>query len=64
MKSQRQAQILEIISTRDIETQEQLLEELQNRGEELLPKGCTVLLKASHGMKFSEVLDYLREAGN
>ena len=32
MKSQRQAQILEIISTRDIETQEQLLEALQNAG--------------------------------
>ena len=32
MKSQRQAKILEIVSTRDVETQEQLLEALQNEG--------------------------------
>ena len=32
MKSQRQAMIMEIISTRDIETQEQLLEALQSAG--------------------------------
>ena len=32
MKSQRQAQILEIISTRDIETQEQLLDALHAAG--------------------------------
>lgn len=32
MKSQRQSKILEIISTRNIETQEQLLEALQNEG--------------------------------
>lgn len=32
MKSQRQAKILEIISTRNIETQEQLLAELQKEG--------------------------------
>ena len=32
MKSQRQAKIMEIISTRNIETQEQLLEALQNEG--------------------------------
>ncbi len=32
MKAQRQSLILEIISTRDIETQEQLLEALQNAG--------------------------------
>ena len=32
MKSQRQAKILEIISTRNIETQEQLLSALQNEG--------------------------------
>ena len=30
MKTQRQAKIMEIISTRDIETQEQLLEALQD----------------------------------
>ena len=32
MKTQRQAKIMEIISTRDIETQEQLLEALQQAG--------------------------------
>ena len=32
MKSKRQAKIMEIISTRNIETQEQLLEALQNEG--------------------------------
>ncbi len=32
LKSQRQAKIMEIISTRNVETQEQLLEELQKEG--------------------------------
>ena len=32
MKSQRQAKILEIISNKNVETQEQLLIELQNEG--------------------------------
>ena len=32
MKSQRQAQIMEIISNRNVETQEQLLQELQSAG--------------------------------
>lgn len=32
MKSQRQAKILEIISTKNVETQEQLLEELKKEG--------------------------------
>ena len=32
MKSQRQAKILEIVTTRDVETQEQLLQELQDAG--------------------------------
>lgn len=32
MKSQRQAKIIEIVSNKDVETQEQLLEELQNAG--------------------------------
>ena len=32
MKSQRQAKIMEIISNRNVETQEQLLERLQSRG--------------------------------
>ena len=43
-------------------TREALFKELSKRREELMPEGCTVLIKASHGMKFSEVLDYLREA--
>ena len=32
MKSQRQTKILEIIASKDIETQEQLLEELKKAG--------------------------------
>ena len=32
MKTQRQAKIMEIVSTRDVETQEQLLEALQSAG--------------------------------
>ena len=32
MKTQRQAKILEIVSSKDVETQEQLLSELQNAG--------------------------------
>ena len=32
MKTQRQAKILEIVTTRDVETQEQLLQELQEAG--------------------------------
>ena len=32
MKSQRQAKIMEIISTRNVETQEQLLEALRDAG--------------------------------
>ena len=32
MKTQRQAKILEIISTKDVDTQEQLLQELQDAG--------------------------------
>jgi transcriptional regulator of arginine metabolism len=32
VKTQRQAKILEIVSTRDVETQEQLLQELQDAG--------------------------------
>ena len=32
MKNKRQAKILEIVSTRDVETQEQLLQELQDAG--------------------------------
>ncbi len=41
-------------------TREELLAALQENTEGLLPKGSTVLIKASHGMKFSEVVDYLK----
>ena len=42
------------------ETRELLLEALQKERKSLLPDGCTVLIKASHGMKFSEVVELLR----
>lgn len=29
--------------------------------EELLPEGCTILVKASHGMHFEEVVEYLKK---
>ncbi len=41
-------------------TREELLAALRENAEDLLPKGSTVLIKASHGMKFSEVVDYLK----
>ena len=31
--------------------------------EEYIPQGCTVLLKASHGMEFAKVLEFLQEKG-
>lgn len=37
-----------------------LLEALGSRPETLVPEGATVLVKASHGMEFIEVLDFLR----
>jgi len=42
-------------------SRERMLHALANRGEELVPAGCTVLIKASHGMKFGEVLDFLQD---
>uniref|UniRef100_UPI004056E987 UDP-N-acetylmuramoyl-tripeptide--D-alanyl-D- alanine ligase n=1 Tax=Acetatifactor sp. TaxID=1872090 RepID=UPI004056E987 len=42
-------------------TREALLEALSQKQEELIPDGCTVLMKASHGMVFTEVLAYLKE---
>ncbi len=42
-------------------TREQLLNALSERREELLPMGSTILLKASHGMQFTEVLQFLQE---
>lgn len=41
-------------------TREQLLTALSENRENLIPKGCTVLLKASHGMQFTEVLELLK----
>lgn len=41
-------------------TRQQLLQALTENREKLLPKGCTVLLKASHGMQFAEVLELLK----
>ncbi len=37
-----------------------LLERLSSHIDELIPEGSTVLIKASHGMEFTEVLDFLR----
>ena len=42
-------------------TRESLLHALASRRNELVPEGCTVLIKASHGMKFVEVLDFLQD---
>ena len=41
------------------ETKEQLLLALQERKQELLPEGSTILVKASHGMGFAEVIEKL-----
>lgn len=41
-------------------TREELLSTLRSTPERMLPTGCTVLIKASHGMKFSEVVELLR----
>lgn len=42
---------------------EDLLRELADAGRRdvFLPKGCTVLVKASHGMKFTELVDCLKQ---
>ena len=34
-----------------------LLDSLKNHLREYLPEGCTVLLKASHGMEFGRLLE-------
>ena len=41
-------------------TREELLAVLNTAPETVLPEGSTVLIKASHGMKFSEVVEILR----
>lgn len=51
-------------AVRYYETREQLLAALDGHREELLPNGCTVLVKASHGMKFAEVVEWLRNVFN
>lgn len=42
---------------------ETLLKALDEKPEEYIPKGSTVLIKASHGMEFVRVLEFLREKG-
>ncbi len=41
-------------------TREELLSALRENREELLPEGATVLIKASHGMHFEEVVELLK----
>lgn len=41
-------------------TKEEFFQELAERKEELLPPFSTVLIKASHGMRFSEIVDRLK----
>ncbi len=43
------------------ETREQILKAFLEEKKELIPEGCTVLIKASHGMVFTEILDYLKQ---
>lgn len=40
---------------------EDLLKSLREQRDEILPDGCTVLVKASHGMKFEEVTEFLKQ---
>jgi UDP-N-acetylmuramoyl-tripeptide--D-alanyl-D-alanine ligase len=37
-----------------------LLKAMKEQRDALLPKGCTVLVKASHGMAFAEVVEYFK----
>ena len=41
-------------------TRDELLSALRETRKELLPDGCTVLIKASHGMHFEEVVELLK----
>ena len=43
-------------------TREELLVALRENREELLPEGATVLIKASHGMHFEEVVELLKNS--
>ncbi len=42
---------------------ESLLKALEENPEEYVPGGSTILVKASHGMEFTRVLEFLREKG-
>ena len=41
-------------------TREALLDQLQSAPEQILPTDSTVLIKASHGMHFEEIVELLR----
>lgn len=42
---------------------EALLKELEGKQGEYIPEGSTILIKASHGMEFAGVLEFLKERG-
>lgn len=44
-------------------TRQELLTAIEENRENLIPEGSTVLIKASHGMVFTEVVQYLKEQG-
>lgn len=44
-------------------TRDALLQALEKEREEYIPDGCTVLIKASHGMEFGKVLEFLKAKG-
>lgn len=48
-------------TVRHYASREELLEELAKDRGGMLPEGSTILIKASHGMVFSEVVNFLRE---
>ncbi len=41
-------------------TREEILKALSEKRSDWIPEGCTVLIKASHGMVFTEILDCLK----
>lgn len=44
-------------------SREALLKALEENPEEFIPGGSTILVKASHGMEFTRVLEFLKEKG-
>jgi len=42
------------------DTTEEVLSALEGKAAKLLPEGCTILIKASHGMRFSRVVELLK----